>query len=434
MSLDKRNWILAGSAIALLFVLAALLAALSGERRADVILRRPSTFFTDSSGARALFLVMKKLLPAVDQWRQPLTRLPLPSSENSSSTLIIGGPLMPMSYAEAEHLDRWLSHGGQLILASADGWPLRERRASQKERQENADPQEPAEPQDDRKGSVKSPTYLSNRAPTVQWTKAKSPIHRATGRSVPAAPLNLRLERHFSSTGDLNVIAAAADDTALAVELPVGQGRIIAVADPMAISNGALRSADNAVWLVTLAGAWGNGRVLFNEFHHGFGEKRGAARLAWAFSQTPWGWCLWQIAAAGLLYVFAYQRRFGRISEPFLPDHSNPLDLVQARAGIFQAAAAQWLAINLIMQNLGQELSQSRGRVVDVATLNAQTGKKSVIRDHAGQLTELQSLAAKAERGERLSDPEFVKVGKLAGTWLQGQKSGAANLKESNSL
>jgi hypothetical protein len=92
------------------------------------------------------------------------------------------------------------------------------------------------------------------------------------------------------------------------------------------------------------------------------------------------------------------------------------------------------LAVNLIMQNLGQELSQSHGRVVDVATLNAQTGKKSVIRDHAGQLTELQSLAAKADRGERLSDPEFVKVGKLAGTWLQGQKSGPANLKESKSL
>lgn len=428
MSSDKRNWILASSAIALLFVLAALLAALSGERRTDVILRRPSTFFTDASGARALLLVMKKLLPAVDQWRQPLTRLPLPSSENSSSTLIVGGPLMPMSYAEAEHLDRWLSHGGQLILASADGWPLRERKASHKDRDENADPQKPAEPQDDRKGSAKGPTYLSNRAPTMQWTKAKLPIHRATGTSVPAAPLNLRFERHFSSTGDLNVIAAAADNTALAVELPVGQGRIIAIADPMAISNGALRAADNAVWLVTLAGAWGNGRVLFDEFHHGFGEKRGAVRLAWAFSRTPWGWCLWQIAAAGLLYVFACQRRFGRISEPSLPDHSNPLDLVQARAGIFHAAAAQWLAVNLIMQNLAQELSHSHGRVVDVATLNAQTGKNPVIRDRAGPLTELQSLAAKAERGERLSDREFVEVGKLAGTLLQGQKSSAANL------
>jgi hypothetical protein len=428
MSLDKRNWILAGSAIALLFVLAALLAALSGERRADVILRRPSTFFTDASGARALLLVMKKLLPAVDQWRQPLTRLPLPSSANSSSTLIVAGPLMPMSHAEAEHLDRWLSHGGQLILASADGWPLRQRNASHKARDENAEPQHPAKPQDDRKENAKGPTYLSKRAPTMQWAKSKSPIHRATGTSVPTALLDLRLERHFSSTGELNVIAAAADNAALAVELPVGQGRIVAIADPTAISNGALRAVDNAVWLVTLAAAWGSGRVLFDEFHHGFGEKRGAAQLAWAFSQTPWGWCLWQIAVTGLLYVFAYQRRFGRISEPPSPDHSNPLDLVQARAGIFQAAAAQWLAVNLIMQNLAQGLSQSHGRVVEVATLNLQTGKNPVIRDQAGPLSELQSLAAKAERGERLSDREFVEVGKLAGTLLHGEKSRAANL------
>ncbi|MBM2806824.1 MAG: hypothetical protein HW419_4717 [Deltaproteobacteria bacterium] len=67
MKFDKRNWILAGAAIVLLFILAAVLASLSGERRSDEMLRRPSTFFTDPSGARALLLVMRKLLPAAER-------------------------------------------------------------------------------------------------------------------------------------------------------------------------------------------------------------------------------------------------------------------------------------------------------------------------------------------------------------------------------
>ena len=50
---------------------------------------------------------------------------------------------------------------------------------------------------------------------------------------------------------------AAGNNEALAVEIPRVEGRIVAIADPTMISNGALRRSDNAVWLVTLAAAWG---------------------------------------------------------------------------------------------------------------------------------------------------------------------------------
>lgn len=423
MTLDKRNWILAGSAIALLFILAALLAALGGERRADVILRRPSTFFTDPSGARALLMIMKQLLPGADQWRQPLTRLPLPDGENSPSTLIVGGPLLPISKVEAEHLDRWLFHGGQLILASVDGWPLRRRQVTRRN-EDNDDVERSAEESDDHRAAPKHPGYLLTHAPSLRWAKSMTSIVRQVrGPSVPDAPLKLLLQRHFAATGNLNIIAAASDNAALAVELPMGRGRIVAIADPMAISNGALRAADNSVWLVTLAAAWGNGMVLFDEYHQGFGAKRNAASLAWALSKTPWGWCLWQIIAAGLLYFFVYRRRFGRISEPPLPEHSSPLELADARAGIFQAAGAQRLAVELIMQNLSLELSQSRGKVIDAATLNPQSGKHLLSRDSADRLAELQTLSAKIVRGERLSEREFTAVGRLAGALLQGEKA-----------
>jgi hypothetical protein len=426
MAFDKRNWILAGSAIALLFVLAALLAALSGERRSDMMLRRPSTFFTDPSGARGLFLVMKKLLPATEQWRHPLTRLPRPDTENAPSTLIVAGPLLPLAPAEAEHLDRWLSHGGQLILASANGWPLRQRKTILNN-QEHGDQledrdEEPAEKSAADQAAAKLPSYLSTHAPALQWSKSeRASVAEMDGPSIPGAPLKLQLRRYFRATGDAKILAGAAN-APLAVELPIGQGRIVAVADPMVISNGALRAADNAVWLVTLAAAWGNGIALFDEYHHGFGAKRSAASLVWAFSKTPWGWCLWQIVATGLLYIFVYRRRFGRVCEPPTFERSSPLDQVDARAGIFRAAGAQRLATHLMVQNLSQELSQAHGRTIDVTSLSAQAGKRMARQISPESLAELQTLAAKAERGEKLSEHEFIEIGRLAGELSKARK------------
>ncbi len=431
MTLDRRNWLLAGAAIALLFILAALLAALAGERRSDVMLRRPSTFFTDPSGARALLLVMKKLLPGADPWRQPLHQLPRPRAAGAPTTLIVAGPLLSLSKVEAEHLDRWLSDGGQLILASADGWPLRERKASRQVAAQDADSKATSKSPGEPIKAAKNPSYLATHAPALRWSELNnSPFLKVSGPSIPHGPLNLKLQRRFSATGDFTVIAAASDHSALALELPVGQGRIVAIADPMAISNSALRSADNAVWLVTLAAAWGNGMVLFDEYHHGFGEKRSVARLAWAFSKTPWGWCLWQIGTAALLYFFVYRRRFGRISEPAVPSHSSPLEQVDARAGIFHAAGAQRLAVDLIMQNLSQELGHSHGRAIDVATLKPIAAKKFLIPESSDRLVELQTLALKAARGDRLSEAEFIKVGGLAGSLIKGQKPHLTELKK----
>lgn len=415
MKFDKRNGILAGAAIVLLFVLAAVLAALSGERRSDEMLRRPSTFFTDPSGARALLLVIRKLLPAAEQWRQPLTQLPLPDTPHAASTLIVASPLLPLSKAEAAHLDRWLSHGGQLILASSDGWPVRQRTAN-----ESGD--EPTSEQEN-KSNAKKPSYLLGHAPALQWSKSRrintSEVH---GASITSGSLNMRWQQHFSATGESKVLASASNSAVLAVELPIGQGRIVAIADPTVVNNRALRAADNAVWLVTLAATWGNGVVYFDEYHHGFGIKKSAVSLAWAFAKTPWGWCVWQIAAAGLLYVFVYRRRFGRISEAPLPTHSNPLELVDARAGIFHAAGAQRLAAQSIMQNLSQDLSQAHGRAIDVATVSTQLGKPLATQILPENFAALKALAAKAERGETLSEREFIELGRLAGAMSKGRK------------
>jgi hypothetical protein len=414
MTSRTYNRLTATVAMVIFLVIAVVLASFSTRESTDAIRQRPSTFFTDPTGARALLLVMKQLLPSAEQWRRPLQLLALPNRPDSPTTLIVAGPGLPISKSESDYLDRWLAAGGQLILLTGNGWPTGQRLESDEEASDETEG-----PSDDRPED-RSVKFLSRYAPSLRWTKpGKAQTGEASGPSVPSAGLKLRWSRSFTETGNVKVIAAA-ENKALAVEMPVGQGRIIAIADATMASNRALRRSDNSVWLVSLAAGWANGKILFDEYHHGFGEKRSTAELTRAFLTTSWGWCVLQIAAAGLLYAFAYRRRFGRISEAPATDRASSLELVEARAGLLQTAAARGLAAELIVQNLCQDLTMAHGKAVDIANLSHELERAGKIRGAPIQTAALQALLTKIQNGASLNDQEFIEVGQIAGEIFRG--------------
>src|SRR6266498_4477469 len=133
MTSRTYNRLTATIATAIFLILSIVLASFSTRESTDVVQRRPSTFFTDSTGARALLLVMKQLLPSAEQWRRPLQLLALPNRPDSPTTLIVAGPGLPISKSESDYLDRWLAAGGQLILLTGNGWPTGQRLESDEE-------------------------------------------------------------------------------------------------------------------------------------------------------------------------------------------------------------------------------------------------------------------------------------------------------------
>ena len=410
MTAQTVNRLTAALATGAFLVLSVLLASFSSHQSGDALLQRPSTFFTDSSGARALFLVVKQFSPATEQWRRPLDLLPLPGAPDAPGTIILAGPTRPLGANEAEHLHRWLAAGGQLILLTANGWPLRPRAATA--RMDEA----PGDDDDDQA----SATLLARYAPGLKWTKtAGIAAGRASGPSVPDGEIVVSRRRSFADTAGATIVASV-DSAPLAIGIPVGKGRITAIADPAVGSNGLLRRSDNAVWLVSLAAGWG-GKVLFDEFHHGFGQKRGAGELTGAFFMTPWGWAVLQILFAGFLYVFVYRRRFGRIKEPPARERSSPLELVHARAGVLQAAAARGLAADLIVQHLCQSLGKTHGKTIDSADLGRELDILAKGSGAAAPVTALSALFAKIKGGARLNDREFIELGQTAGEIIRGQ-------------
>ena len=117
MKIKASNWWTAGVASAVCLVLIVAIAMLSAKPSSDVVLRRPSTFFTDPSGARAIYLVLQRVLPSVEQWRLPITELK-ERSRQRVTTLIAMGP-NEISQAEAKALDAWIESGGRRFSGAA---------------------------------------------------------------------------------------------------------------------------------------------------------------------------------------------------------------------------------------------------------------------------------------------------------------------------
>src|SRR5258707_1531027 len=218
MTAQTYNRVTATVATSVFLILSLLLANFSNRDSPDVIQRRPSTFFTDPTGARALLLVMRKLPPAVEQWRRPLYLLPLPDQADGASTLIVADPGRPISDRESQHLDRWLDAGGQLILLTGNGWLMGQGSVANDER-----PEEIVDGSNENRAD-KSEKYLSRYAPSLAWAKpGKFKTGQASGSSVSSGELKLRWQRSFARVKDLNVIAAGNKET-LSVEIPAGQG------------------------------------------------------------------------------------------------------------------------------------------------------------------------------------------------------------------
>lgn len=299
-------------AVAACMVLLVLLGLFSTDRASDTALGRPSTFFTDSTGARAIYLVLGELFPEgqVAQWRRPLTLL---DDGGGPSTLIVLGPRIGLGPEEARRLDAWIEAGGQLVLAASEPWAI--------------DGGNPENPQDYAGRHGLEPT-------------------RESGEG------------------------AAFESPAM---ISIGRGRLYYVPDTHAFSNGRLGESGSALWLADRIGEWG-GAVLFDEHHLGFGQRRGLGAIVGAFLVTPWGLATMQLALAGLVYIVGYRKRFGRPVDPLPPERTSRIETVAALGDLFRAADARRLAVKAIDQHLTTGLSSGLGHRVDLE--DARVGKR----------------------------------------------------------
>jgi len=112
------------------------------------------------------------------------------------------------------------------------------------------------------------------------FEQAPGPVHLPNGEQ-----LTLELESASSLTGlgagvERTVLASTLRGETVALELPVGRGALVLLANDGFFDNAALRSADNALFLVRLIEALAPQSVLFDEHALGLWSESGPLDLA----------------------------------------------------------------------------------------------------------------------------------------------------------
>jgi hypothetical protein len=176
-------------------------------------------------------------------------------------------------------------------------------------------------------------------------------LHRSTAgvdaRALAAAPILGGVERvqggdqaqpFTANSGQVPLFRNARGDV-LAVIVPLGQGRVIAFADPLILANGYLAKPDNGRLAADLlAMTPTGGSVLFDEYHHGV-TANASSPTGWAL--TPWGLALlWSV-----IIVFVGMGLRGRAFGPRIPLTStrerSSAEYATAVGGLLRRAGAR---------------------------------------------------------------------------------------------
>ena len=369
-STDRTNRLTALAGAGAAVVLIAAIALFSPSAQGGDMPTPPSTFFATNKGARAMYLVLQRLLPKTEQWRLPMTELQNHAGMKGS-TLVVMGPPMPLSEREADALDMWIRNGGQLILATSRSWDIEHPRGDHGEKK------------------VRPGDYLG-----------RHQIYRRPGEGA-------------------NAVAASETRN-------LGSGRIVYLPDSFAFSNEMLRTTDNAVWLATRVSEWGNA-AFFDEYHQGFAARRGFFTLIGMFLfSSPWGFVCLQLALAGTIYILGCKRRFGKIVEEIPAERTSPIEAAEALGGFFQTAQARVLSVRSIHQYLNMELSKLIGHRVDL--LNPE-GRERIARRSRMSKAELDGYAetmAAALQKPCERDSDLVSIAHTATTILRSLDHGSA--------
>ena len=186
---------------------------------------------------------------------------------------------------------------------------------------------------------------------------------------------------------------------AAALGFPYGRGRIVALADPDWLRNDVIRvckwrAGESAVRMLEYLSPDQRQRLVFDEFHQGFGESRGPmVALGDALGNTPPGRALLMALVAGLVLLAAVGPR------PIAPaareriERRSPLEHVEALARAYEQVGASRVVTRRLVRGIRRRRSYGVAhRASDDEFLRALADRHPGIR---GEIALVQRASAK---------------------------------------
>lgn len=346
------------SAVAVLLVLFIVLAP---QERVD-IRAMYSSYAAGAGGSRALYEVLGRIGFTVSRNEKPLTS-PLP---DTTSTYVLIAPAQPLTSVEQTQLLYAVRHGAILVFTS-DNDALADSLGF-----------EIASPSDGfRTLSLATVAGGNPPAPNAQDPRAMFQAAFPIGLTVASKSKSgnqafLWLDPPIRGAGDIT--SAQFDSTqqpTLVLGHRFGRGYTIAVAPSPILMNQVMREPRTAIAIVraiqfanfTLRTTPRSNKVVFDEYHHGFGAHADmAAAVEHALTATPGGRMTLGIVAAALVLLLAFGiRPLAPVSIPPVSRRS-PLEHVGALAHAYSQVDARNLGANRLVRGLRRRHSMGLPR------------------------------------------------------------------------
>ncbi len=140
---------------------------------------------------------------------------------------------------------------------------------------------------------------------------------------------------------------------------PYGRS-VVLISDAALVRNRALRAGAIRA-LVVEAVLPRRGRVVFDEYHHGYAEGGSMAAVVLAWSRrNPLGWMVWQWGGVGLIALLAGAFRFGPVRASIPRNRRSSLDHVRALATALAASRGHRTAVAAMVRGLRRRLSPAQ--------------------------------------------------------------------------
>lgn len=342
--------------VTLLLVVTAFALRPSGSSARDV---RRSALRTTPDGVAGLYRAIARLGPPT-----AIRVTPLVDAGPLRGTLVMLQPVRPPSPREVHELLEWVRGGGTLIHAPRRGSPILDslglvRRTLLEEG-------------DSAEASGASPAAELDDGPL--WSAEQPlaeglPVARAARYAI--APDTASEENEEVDDADeepgadpvphhpllLSAPDSAGHRWAVAVSIPLREGRIVSFADAAPLSNRFAGEAPLAVLAVRAAIVWTNpgDSVFFDEFSQGLGASRSPARATVDFLiGTPVGRASLHLGVVVLVAFFCAGLRFGAPLAPAGGPGRSSLEHVTALAAVYESAHARETAAVLMLGRLAR--------------------------------------------------------------------------------
>ncbi|HXE75993.1 MAG TPA: DUF4350 domain-containing protein [Candidatus Xenobia bacterium] len=315
---DRKVLIVAG---ALLVALVVVVVLTSPPPQEDSFY--PSSYGTDSNGAKAAYLLLKDLGYAVERWEQSATELP---AEPEGAVLVLAEPFVGPSTAERAALRQFVLRGGRVLATGP--------RARILIPAPDANPQQRSCEMRPKNYSARIPSPLTRDAPVITL----------------AAPLCFE----EPSGGALGVFGDG--NRVVVVTYRLGSGQVTWWAGSTPLTNSGIRETGNLALLLNSLGPPEDTWVLWDEYYHGH-----QGSLVTYFRRTPLLWGLLQLGIVFAAVCFAYARRSGPVRPLEVESRLSPLEYVETVGDLYHRAHAAAAAVGVAYQRFRFLLTQQMG-------------------------------------------------------------------------